>query len=296
MNGWIRTARATRRSGSGARATPLGCAATARLTAAARFRSRLVARFGSGFGCSFGCAATARLTAAARFRSRLVARGRSFSAPASALSVAFFASCIACPMRGRSETSTPSMAFNTASSCCSVNVIASSNGQAQHADDAAQAPAAERSSKFSPRRCRSVNLVVLLLAPTPLLAQSSVAAVGVTFVPNSYDGESFVPAAGAWETVGRGATRLHFDHMVSSPKGVFGTSQTGDPAHEITSPPRWRRKPEPLINAFPESSAYFADPRSIGGSGVFRLARAEHEEMRASSPTSIASRARVRRS
>ena len=34
-----------------------------------------------------------------------------------------------------------------------------SNGQAQHADDAAQAPAAERSSKFSPRRCQSVNRI-----------------------------------------------------------------------------------------------------------------------------------------
>ena len=78
-------------------------------------------------------------------------------------------------------------------------------------------------------------------------------------------------------------------------KGVFGTSQTGDPAHEITSPPRWRRNPSLRSTRFPESSAYFADPRSIGGSGVFRLARAEHEEMRASSPTSIASRARVRR-
>ena len=96
MNGWMRTARATRRSGSGARATPLGCAATARLTAAARFRSRLVARFGSGFGRSFGFLTSRGL-------------GRSFSAPASALSVAFFASCIAAELE-RAEAAKSSAA------------------------------------------------------------------------------------------------------------------------------------------------------------------------------------------
>ena len=71
-----------------------------------------------------------------------------------------------------------------------------------------------------------ILVVVLLLAPTPLLAQGSVADVGVTFVPNFYDGEFFVPAAGAWGTVGRGATRLHFDHVVSSPDNRMSTVLT----------------------------------------------------------------------
>ena len=71
-----------------------------------------------------------------------------------------------------------------------------------------------------------ILVVVLLLAPTPLLAQGSVADVGVTFVPNFYDGEFFVPAAGAWGTVGRGVTRLHFDHVVSSPDNRMSTVLT----------------------------------------------------------------------
>ena len=83
---------------------------------------------------------------------------------------------------------------------------------------------------------------------------------GLTFVPNSYDGESFVPAAGAWETVGRGATRLHFDHMVSSPKGVFGTSQTGDPAHEITSSTTLAEKTRAFDQRVPGVERVFCRP------------------------------------
>ena len=100
------------------------------------------------------------------------------------------------------------------------------------------------------RQARGFILVVLLLAPTPLLAQGSVAAVGVTFVPNSYDGESFVPAAGAWETVGRGATRLHFDHMVSSPDNRMSTVLT--PSGRLAAGPDtscWRSAARPRPRA-----------------------------------------------